>query len=128
MPWVGLVRRRWYVRAGDGGAARDTGLGREIATMPFPFRTYNWGPLWREPRRAVPAGVEFRTGAAVARVEATAGGARVHCAAGGAEEFGLVIGADGYRSAVRACAFPDVQPRYAGYLAWRGAVPPPQQR
>ncbi|MFE2984733.1 FAD-dependent monooxygenase [Streptomyces sp. NPDC059262] len=123
MPWVGLVRRRWYVRAGDGGSARDTVLGREIATMPFPFRTYNWGPLWRELRRAVPAGVEFRTGAAVARVEATAGGARVHCAAGGAEEFGLVIGADGYRSAVRACAFPDVQPRYAGYLAWRGAFP-----
>jgi hypothetical protein len=52
--------------------------------MPFPFRTYNWGPLWRDLRRAVPEGVEFRTGAAVARVEATAGGARVHTAAGGA--------------------------------------------
>jgi len=91
--------------------------------MPFPFRTYSWGPLWRELRRAVPAGVEVRAGTAVARVEATAGGARVHTAAGGAEEFDLVVGADGYRSAVRACAFPDVQPRYAGYLAWRGAFP-----
>ncbi|MFF2501889.1 FAD-dependent monooxygenase [Streptomyces sp. NPDC058067] len=126
MPWVGLVRRRWYVRAGSAGSARsagDTALGREIAEMPFPFRTYGWGPLWRAPRRAVPSAVEFRAGAAVTRVEATPGGVRVHTAAGGCEEFDVAVGADGYRSVVRACAFPDVQPRYAGYLAWRGAFP-----
>jgi 2-polyprenyl-6-methoxyphenol hydroxylase-like FAD-dependent oxidoreductase len=34
----------------------------------------------------------------------------------------LLIGADGLRSAVRAQLFPDVEPRYAGYVAWRSIV------
>ena len=34
----------------------------------------------------------------------------------------LLIGADGLRSTVRACLFPDVQPLYAGYIGWRGIV------
>ena len=34
----------------------------------------------------------------------------------------LLIGADGLRSAVRAQLFPDVEPAYAGYVAWRALV------
>lgn len=34
----------------------------------------------------------------------------------------LLIGADGLRSTVRGILFPDVRPRYAGYVAWRGLV------
>jgi 2-polyprenyl-6-methoxyphenol hydroxylase-like FAD-dependent oxidoreductase len=34
----------------------------------------------------------------------------------------LLVGADGLRSTVRACLFPDVQPAYAGYVGWRGIV------
>ena len=34
----------------------------------------------------------------------------------------LLIGADGLRSTVRSCLFPDVQPLYAGYIGWRGIV------
>jgi 2-polyprenyl-6-methoxyphenol hydroxylase-like FAD-dependent oxidoreductase len=34
----------------------------------------------------------------------------------------LLIGADGLRSTLRGCLFPDVQPRYAGYVGWRGIV------
>ncbi len=32
----------------------------------------------------------------------------------------LLIGADGFRSAVRAIVAPEIQPEYAGYIAWRG--------
>ncbi|MDA0785183.1 MAG: FAD-dependent oxidoreductase, partial [Proteobacteria bacterium] len=35
-------------------------------------------------------------------------------------EADVVIGADGFRSAVRQIVAPAVQPEYAGYVAWRG--------
>lgn len=35
----------------------------------------------------------------------------------------LLIGADGNGSSVRQLLWPDAQPSYAGYLAWRGLVP-----
>lgn len=121
MPWVQLERRRWYVR--DGSAAGP--LGHEIGAMPFPFRTYNWGPLWRELRGRVPDSVTFRPGVTVDDVSPGAEGAEGAevVTAEGTERVDLVIGADGYRSVVREAAFPTVRPAYAGYLAWRGAFP-----
>lgn len=140
MPWAQLTTRRWYVR--DGAAP----LGRQIAVQPFPFRSYCWGPLWRELRQRLPRDTVFRPGTRVAGVDSDAdgavlrfggdegsgggdlasgaGGPRDHAATGGrSERFDLVIGADGYRSVVREAAFPGVRPDYAGYLAWRGTVP-----
>lgn len=119
VPWVQVVRRRWYVR--DDGAGP---LGREIGVMPFPFRMYTWGPLWQELRRRLPATVEFRTSERVRRVAPVpGGGGAVVETEHGSDRHDLVVGADGYRSVVRAAAFPDVRPQYAGYLAWRGAFP-----
>ncbi|MGW7576196.1 FAD-dependent monooxygenase [Streptomyces sp. NPDC054765] len=177
MPWVRLANRRWYVR--DGAAP----LGRQIGVLPFPFRSYCWGPLWQELRRRLPGETVFRSGVRVDAVSDTADGVTLHLDGGSgdeddrerhqgsegdegsgeghhgdkgsgkghhgdggsdgsgprshsgagrqaetragrrAERFDLVIGADGYRSMVRGTAFPGVRPDYAGYLAWRGAVP-----
>ena len=39
------------------------------------------------------------------------------------ERCGLLVGADGARSFCRHQLLPDVGPRYAGYVAWRGVVP-----
>ncbi|MFD0164705.1 FAD-dependent monooxygenase [Streptomyces decoyicus] len=137
MPWVQLATRRWYVR--DGSAP----LGRQVGVLPFPFRSYCWGPLWQELRRRLPEDTVFRPGVRVAAVSDAEDGAALHldgvegCGEGGegsgerqhtgagprTERFDLVIGADGYRSVVRDTAFPGVRPGYAGYLAWRGAVP-----
>ncbi|MCQ4206326.1 FAD-dependent monooxygenase [Streptomyces longispororuber] len=121
MPWVQMATRRWYVRDDHG----DGPLGRRIWSAPFPFRTYNWGPLWRELRRRVPSDVDFRSGAPVREVTAAPDGAGALVRVGdrAPERFDLVVGADGYRSVVRAAACGATRPVYAGYAAWRGAFP-----
>ena len=43
--------------------------------------------------------------------------------AGDVQQFDLLVGADGARSFVRQQMLPEVKPRYAGYVAWRGVVP-----
>ncbi|MCZ7416534.1 MULTISPECIES: FAD-dependent monooxygenase [unclassified Streptomyces] len=120
VPWLPMSRRVWSVRDGDAP------LGRTIAIRPFHFRAYNWGTLWSGLRRRVPEGARYRSGTTVTAVEPGAEGATLRLADGSTERFDAVVGADGYRSAVRAALFPDSEgaPRYAGYLAWRGTSPP----
>ncbi|MEU4211612.1 FAD-dependent monooxygenase [Streptomyces sp. NPDC026206] len=117
MPWVRLTRRTWLTR--DGGDR----AGRRLAQLPFPFRSYNWGSLWRELRTRVPASVDYRQGAAVEQVVPGPHGVGLRLADGREERFDLVVGADGYRSVVRAATRAATAPVYAGYLAWRGTVP-----
>jgi 2-polyprenyl-6-methoxyphenol hydroxylase-like FAD-dependent oxidoreductase len=45
-----------------------------------------------------------------------------HFADGSVAAADLVVGADGFRSTVRAQVLPDIKPAYAGYVAWRGLV------
>jgi 2-polyprenyl-6-methoxyphenol hydroxylase-like FAD-dependent oxidoreductase len=59
-------------------------------------------------------------GASVARVLQNAQGVQVQCDDGRVFEADLVVAADGIRSTVRAQLAPQVQPQYAGYVAWRG--------
>ena len=117
MPWLPVRTRRWFAQG------KESALGREVANLPFTIRAYNWGSLWHELRRRIPASVDYRAGAAVAAVRDGDSGAQVVLADGTGERFDLVIGADGYRSVARAALFPEAQPEYAGYFLWRGTFP-----
>lgn len=52
-----------------------------------------------------------------------AGGVQVRFADGDAVRADLLVCADGIGSVARAALLPDVEARYAGYVAWRGTVP-----
>ncbi|MGI5220441.1 FAD-dependent oxidoreductase [Nocardia sp. CA-290969] len=74
-------------------------------------------------RRALGDG-PLTLGAAVHSVVVTEGGVRVEHSLG-TSTAGLVLGADGINSTVRALHWPDAPPpAYAGYTAWRAIVTP----
>ena len=82
----------------------------------------SWSRLYDLLHQLLPA-QRYVQGVTVQRIEQHAGGAVVHgLSAEGAQSWpaDLVIASDGIRSAVRQQLAPQVQPRYAGYVAWRG--------
>lgn len=62
---------------------------------------------------------QYHQGVTVQQVEQDSAGVRVLTTSGGFDGD-LLVGADGIRSAVRRQFWPEVQPEYAGYVAWRG--------
>ena len=96
--------------------------GKVIHKMPRPRILSSWGRLYRSLKDAFPAGDYFFDKSLVSFSD---DGASVTAtfADGATAQGDLLIGADGIRSTVRAQMLPDAQPRYAGYIAWRGLVP-----
>lgn len=95
--------------------------GKIIARLPFEKVMSSWGRLYRELRRLMPDAA-YRPGMQLERIEQRAGGV-IACFADGSRVDGdLLIGADGLRSTVRDRCFETPEPRYAGYVAWRGVL------
>jgi len=81
----------------------------------------SWARVYRLLKDAFPA-ADYRFGMALERIEQDAGGVTAIFADGSRERADLLVGADGVRSTVRELLLPEAQPRYAGYVAWRGLV------
>jgi 2-polyprenyl-6-methoxyphenol hydroxylase-like FAD-dependent oxidoreductase len=95
--------------------------GRTIVTQPMSRTTSGWSRLYRALREALPA-QNYRLGKALRRVEQDTNGVTAIFADGTREHADLLVGSDGIRSTVREQFLPQVQPVYAGYVAWRAVL------
>jgi 2-polyprenyl-6-methoxyphenol hydroxylase-like FAD-dependent oxidoreductase len=96
--------------------------GEEVALLEMPQILTSWSRLYDALHQLLPA-ERYVQGVAVQKVETDTAGAVVHgLTAEGAKTWAadLVIASDGIRSVVRQQLAPQVQPQYAGYVAWRG--------
>jgi 2-polyprenyl-6-methoxyphenol hydroxylase-like FAD-dependent oxidoreductase len=81
----------------------------------------SWGRLYRSLRDPLPPG-SYRLGKSLERVEQDSDRVTAIFADGTRETGDLLVGADGGRSTVREQFLPDLQPNYAGYVAWRAML------
>src|SRR3954466_11412083 len=81
----------------------------------------SWGRVFRSLRDPIPD-QSYRLAKSLTGVEQDAGSVTAIFADGTRERGDLLIGADGGRSTVRELFLPDLQPEYAGYVAWRAML------
>ena len=85
------------------------------------YRVSSFDALYRDlSGRFDPA--RHRRGSELAGFEIDDGGVTVALADGATERCDLLVCADGISSRARQVLLPEVEPRYAGYVAWRGTV------
>jgi 2-polyprenyl-6-methoxyphenol hydroxylase-like FAD-dependent oxidoreductase len=110
----------------DFGVAIDQRLvlgadGRVIAQRACPQTATSWNRLFEMLTSAF-GSERYHLGKDLHRVSQTGDGVTAHFADGTSLTGDLLVGADGFRSSVRAQVLPAAQPLYAGYVAWRGLV------
>ena len=81
-----------------------------------------WERVYRILRDAFPPECYHR-GKGLKAFSQTSDTVTAHFADGSTREAELLVGADGLRSTVRQQCLPDLQPFYAGYVAWRALIP-----
>jgi 2-polyprenyl-6-methoxyphenol hydroxylase-like FAD-dependent oxidoreductase len=124
---------RAVLRAAGCDPSRDLGIevagrktldraGGVIGRHACPQTLTSWDRVFRMLREQLPP-QRYHLGKELQRIAPSAAGVTAHFADGTAVEAELMVGADGFRSSVRAQILPDVRPLYAGYVAWRGLVP-----
>ena len=95
--------------------------GKVLGVHACPQIATSWNHMLQMLQGAFPSECYLR-GKELTRVDLDSKGVVAHFADGTGAEADLLVGADGFRSTVRRQFLPDVQPSYAGYVAWRGLV------
>lgn len=92
--------------------------GRVVRRLPYPQIVTSWDRIHQTLRALMPEGA-YQTGCHVAGFEDTGDSVTAVMDDGRRVEADVLIGADGFRSAVRGQMLPEVRPAYAGYVVWR---------
>ena len=119
MAHIPVFKRRFVVRCDK----EDPYLGRTIWEQSFASASTNWDVLYGQIRRRVPDTV-FHEGCHVVSIgKQSEDEVSLELADGRVLPFDLVVCADGYDSLGRRLLFPGHEPRYVGYIIWRGLIP-----
>lgn len=92
--------------------------GNEVGRLRLPQVVTSWDRIHRGLRRLMPEGTHH-LGRGVAGYEQDADGVTLRFADGTQARGDVLVGTDGFRSAIRAQMLPEVQPIYSGYVVWR---------
>ena len=93
--------------------------GQSLGTMQLPQILTSWSRLYQMLKECFPTEY-YLQGKTVKSVSQTTDQVEVICEDGSRYHAELLIASDGIRSGVRAQVAPQIQPEYAGYIAWRG--------
>jgi 2-polyprenyl-6-methoxyphenol hydroxylase-like FAD-dependent oxidoreductase len=96
--------------------------GNTVCEVECPQTLTAWERLYRILRDAFPA-AHYHRGVGLKHFEQTAQSVTAHFSDGRSVQADVLIGADGIRSTVRQQLLPDLNPLYAGYVAWRSLLP-----
>lgn len=92
--------------------------GARVRASDFRQIVTSWDWIYRALRALVPDGC-YHLGRTASGYEQRNRSVICRFAEGGATEGDILVGADGFRSGIRAQMLPNVVPSYAGYVAWR---------
>jgi 2-polyprenyl-6-methoxyphenol hydroxylase-like FAD-dependent oxidoreductase len=92
--------------------------GDRVATLPLPQIVTSWDRVHSLLRALMPD-EGYRLDKAVASYDDRGQGVTLTCEDGSRFEADVLIGADGFRSAIRGQMQPEAQPAYSGYVVWR---------
>jgi len=93
--------------------------GQSLGEIELPQVLTSWSRLYQMLKESFPS-ERYLQGKTVKSVAQDANSVQVICEDGSQYNAELLIASDGIRSAVRAQVAPQIQPEYAGYIAWRG--------
>ena len=86
-----------------------------------PYRFSSWNSIYRILIGCL-GDERYHLASELARFDPQEDSVRTEFADGSSSTWDMLVGADGIGSTVRQQLLPEVEPRYAGYVAWRGTV------
>ncbi len=92
--------------------------GNRVAAFDFHQVVTSWDRMYQVLRALMPEGAYVLDRTATGYAE-TAGAATCRFADGSTASGDVLIGTDGFRSAIRGQMLPQIQPEYSGYVVWR---------